>query len=326
MQTYGDKMKINSENISYIGRWHVTNESAIATAPGSRFRLAFRGESLILHFCMEFVSSPPPHVWISIDEGTMVEVPLDRYLRIHARGEGNHVVEVILKSSITYSHRWYQPMSGRIEFVEWIGEHGILPKNKKKTIEFVGDSITEGVFVDEELGEGLGWCGRPYQDDVIATYAWLTAKALNLEPIISAYGGVGVTQPGGTVPKAAEMYPYCFNEAHIPYSNADYILINYGANDREHSSQEFLCEYRKLLEVIANHNPSSKLILLAPFCGAFEDELQNLKDSFSIERGRDVIFIKTKGWISPEPLHPSRYGHSILANRLIEVLSQYITQ
>jgi lysophospholipase L1-like esterase len=297
----------------------VTDEGAIATAPGSRFQLAFSGDSAVLHFDTEFLSSPPPHLWISLDGGAMIEVPVDRHLRIQAGEDGNHVAEVILKSSITYEHRWYSPLNGRLEFVGWDGVAGELPKSEKKTIEFVGDSITEGVFVDDELGEGLGWRGRPYQDDVTATYAWLTAKARNLEPIISAYGGVGVTQPGGTVPKAPDMYPYCFDGAPIAYSNADYIVMNYGANDREHSSEEYLLEYRKLLDLVATHNPASKLILLAPFCGAFEMELERLKDSFTADTGRDITLIKTRDWIPLEPLHPSREGHRVLAERLTEI-------
>lgn len=312
-------MKANTENIRYIGRWYVTDQSAIAAAPGSRFQLAFSGDSIVLHFDTEFISSPPPHLWISVDNGAMIEVPVDRHLRICAGAEGDHVAEVILKSSITYGHRWYAPMNGRVEFTGWDGGAGKLPADKKKTIEFVGDSITEGVFVDDELGEGLGWLGRPYQDDVTATYAWLTAQTLGLEPIISAYGGVGVTQPGGNVPKAAEMYPYCFDGVPISYCNADYIVMNYGANDREHSSDEYLCEYRRLLNLVAEHNPASRLILLAPFCGAFEAELEVLRDSFAAERGRDITLVQTKGWISSEPLHPAREGHRELAERLTAV-------
>ncbi|MBQ3090844.1 MAG: hypothetical protein IJD21_09860 [Oscillospiraceae bacterium] len=313
-------MRANTENIRYTGRWYVTEQSAIATAPGSRFQLAFSGHSIVLHFDIEFISSPPPHLWISVDDGARIEVPIDRHLRLQAGTVGNHIAEVILKSSITYGHRWHPPMNGRVEFVGWDGSPGCLPKEKKQTIEFVGDSITEGVFVDNELGEGLGWLGRPYQDDVTATYAWLTACELGLEPVISAYGGVGVTQPGGNVPKAAEMYPCCFSGTPIAYSNADYILMNYGANDREHSAEEFLREYRRLLDLVADHNPESKLILLAPFCGAFEQELELLRDRFTAERGRSLELIRTKGWISPEPLHPGRESHRILAERLTGAL------
>lgn len=314
-------MNTNTKNIRYVGRWQVTEQSAVATAPGSRFRLAFRGDSVVLHFNTEFLSSPPPHLWISVDGGARIEVPVDRHLRLQAKETGDHVAEVILKSSITYGHRWYPPMNGRVEFVGWDGQAGELRPDRKRTIEFIGDSITEGVFVDDELGEGLGWLGRPYQDDVTATYAWLTAEALELEPIISAYGGVGVTQPGSNVPKAAEMYLYCFEGAPISYSNADYIVMNYGANDRERSPEEYLCEYRKLLDLVADHNPASKLILLAPFCGAFEEELRRLRDCFAAERGREVSLISTKGWIPEEPLHPARDDHRILAWRLIETFA-----
>lgn len=46
-------------------------------------------------------------------------------------------------------------------------------------IEFVGDSITEGVLIDAECTIFTNdQLNRPFEDDVTATYAWLTAEAL----------------------------------------------------------------------------------------------------------------------------------------------------
>ena len=70
-----------------------------------------------------------------------------------------------------------------------------LPADERKTIEFVGDSITEGVLIDVDFYDkdsdfisSQDQNNRCYQDDVCATYAWQTAEALNLRPIFMGYG------------------------------------------------------------------------------------------------------------------------------------------
>lgn len=316
-------MKPNTNNVRYIGRWVLEDTSAIATAPGSRFLLAFSGKNVVLHFSVEFLSKVHPHLWISVDGEARIEVPVDRHIRIETSCDGNHVVEVLLKSSMTMGHRWHMPLDGRLEFIGWDGESGILPESTRKTIEFVGDSITEGVFVDEALGDGLSWEGRPYQDDVTATYAWTVAQALDLDPIISAYGGVGVCEKGCEVPPAPYMYPYCYEKEPIPYRNPNYILMNFGANDRQHSKVEFITEYQRLIETIRGHNPLSQLIILSPFCGAFEHELLTLVEEYR-NKGVDIAFISSRGWIPEEPLHPLREGHKVLAEKLLPEMKKIV--
>lgn len=104
----------------------------------------------------------------------------------------------------------------------------------------LGDSITEGVMIDDETGKGIEWLRRPYQDNSTATYAWLTAEYLGLKPIIMGYGGVGVTKEGcSCVPRAQDAYPFCYHNAPISYANPNYIVINHGTNDRGKDSAVF---------------------------------------------------------------------------------------
>lgn len=311
-------MKPVTEAVRFVGRWIVSPDGAKTTAPGAYFDLAFQGQELILHFETKWLLSPVPHLWISVDDGARIEVPLDRHLRVQANTDGNHVARVIFKSANEMAHRWHEPFGGGIEFLGYdASASGELPSVKKKTIEFVGDSITEGILIDEALGDGVKWFGRSYQDDVTAGYAWLTAEALGLEPYIMGYGGVGVTKGGsGAVPCAQEAYPYCYAGAPVQYPSADYVLINHGANDRRNTAEAFCKGYRELLDVVMAHNPNSKIIVLAPFCGAHEDALEQLVHDYS----DDIAFIRTTNWIPREPLHPDRNGHREISRRLVEQL------
>ena len=307
----------------FVGRWIVDAGTAKTTAPGAYFDLAFSGQELILHFETRWLLSPVPHLWICADDGARVEVPIDKHLRVWAKGSGNHIVRVIFKSANEMAHRWHQPFGGSVEFLGYDAESpGILPEyGKRKTIEFVGDSITEGVLIDEPLGDGVNWFGRPYQDDAAAAYAWLTAEAMDLEPYIMGYGGVGVTKGGsGGVPRAQEAYPYCFADAPARYPRPDYILINHGANDRFSTTEAFCEGYQELLDVVTKHNPDSRIIAVAPFCGAHEDALGILVSNYNACKHTSIAFVRTTNWIPREPLHPDRQGHREISRRLVEQL------
>ena len=133
-------------SIRLVGRWYRIGEKAVASAPGSHFYFAFQGRHATMHFATNLMLAPYPHLWICVDGGPMVETQLDQKLSVHTKEEGNHVVEVIFKSAIEMAHRWYQPLAGKVEFLGYEADKpGKLPPMDKKTIEFVGDSITEGV-------------------------------------------------------------------------------------------------------------------------------------------------------------------------------------
>lgn len=310
-------------SIRFVGRWGITRDRAVTTTPGAYFEFAFRGNWATLQFDTTWQNSPMPHLWISVDDGAMVETQLDRYLRIDALDEGDHVGRVIFKSANEMAHRWYTPLGGSVEFLGYKARQAAsLPPDTRKRIEFVGDSITEGVLIDAEPGAGgARWFFRPYEDDSAASYAWLTARALHMQPLIMGYGGLGVTKGGsGSVPPAYEAYPYCFNGMKIPYSNPDYIVVNHGANDRFAEAETYCEGYKKLLDVIALHNPNSHIVILTPFCGAHEKELFSFWQEYRKHCVSMVSFISTTGWIPPEPLHPNRQSHAIIACRLAEAL------
>jgi len=307
----------------FVGRWVVDANGAKTTAPGAYFDLAFSGQELILHFETKWLLSPFPHLWVQVDGGARIEVPLDKHLRVRAGDPGNHVVRVIYKSANEMAHRWYEPFGGSVEFLGYDAQApGTLPEQpKRRTIEFVGDSITEGILIDESLGDGIKWFGRPYQDDVTAAYAWLTAEALDLEPYIMGYGGVGVTRGGsGSVPKAQEAYRYCYAGAPVTYTHPDFILVNHGANDRFSTTENYCDGYLELLDTITEVHPHSKLIVLAPFCGAHEDALEMLVSNYKTRKQVDIAFIRTTSWIPREPLHPDREGHRKISECLVREL------
>lgn len=316
----------SSPSIRFTGRWAFDpNGTAITTAPGSTIELAFKGTYALLSFDMEFMQYPFPHLWISIDDGCKMEVPVDAYLRLEAKTDDNHYVKIIFKSSVEMQHRWYQPLVAKVAFKGFEADSGgFLPQDSRKTIEFIGDSITEGVWVDYERQPlpGNDTYNRPFQDDATATYAYQTAKLLNIKPYIMGYGAVGITKGGcGSVPKVSEAYPYYFNGVSAEPVNADITIINHGANDRA-NLDAYISQYYTFLKLVRKRNPDTKLVVLSPFCGFACNELNEMVNRYNNEEHDSVTYINTNGWIPVEPLHPTREGHLIVARHLSNELKK----
>lgn len=318
---------IEDKSIRFTGRWGINGDTAVTTAPGGMIEIAYSGTVAVLHFNMEMNMNPYPHLWISVDDGAKIEVPVDHVLRIEAPNEGNHVIKVIYKSAVEIQHRWYAPLIGKIAFkgVEVDGT-AELPEDNRKIIEFIGDSITEGVLIDAFYQfDKFDQFNRPNQDDSTATYAYLTAMNLGMKPVIMGYGAVGATKSGcGSVPKACESYPYNFNGSSAKIQGSDLIVINHGANDRGNGVEKYIAEYKPLLALVRERNPESKLVVLSAFCGVFPQELKAMVEEFNKENNDNVYFIDSAGWIPAEPLHPLRDGHKIVAEHLTEELKKIL--
>jgi hypothetical protein len=334
----------NDKAVRLTGRWtrlkmdgsnpHVftqpTARYSTTTAAGSYFELAFEGNMVILQFDLGYLGQPYPHLWIRVDDGASIEVPVDRYLRVEAPGYSRHVVRVTYKGGMEMLPRWYSPLMGAISFIGAQADAAAtLPDDNRRIIEFIGDSITEGVLVDADYdtqpANMIDQFNRPYQDDTSATYASLTAQALNLRPIFQAYGAVGMTRSGcGSVPRAGLIYPYVYDG--VPYTGdePEIVVINHGANDRGTTAEEYIKRYAEFIDQVRNRLPHAIIVCLSAFCGAFDSELGEFVVGYCRTHAQPIHFISSKGWVPLEPLHPLRAGHRVIASKLIPLLNEII--
>lgn len=309
-----------SNSVRLTGRWaHFDDGISETTAVGSTIECAFCGKTAVLRFDASYSHHPFPHLYIIVDNGAKIETSLLEYLRIETENDGEHLLKIIFKSAVEDQPRWYRPLDSKVRFIGVeVEKEGTLPKDTRKTIEFIGDSITEGVLIDAENRPlaGIDTFNRPYQDDSTATYAYLTAEKLNLKPIIMGYGSVGITKDGcGAVPKAINSYPYCFNNIPLEPSCADITVINHGANDRA-NPEGYIEGYYEFLKLVRLRNPNTKIVALGAFCGFAADELAILVEKFNKNENDNVVYINTTGWIPKEPLHPLRDGHIKVSEKL----------
>ncbi|MBR2354729.1 MAG: hypothetical protein IKA76_09545 [Clostridia bacterium] len=327
------RISYDHESIRLTGRWDVSKkEYAETTTTGAYLEFAFEGDMAIVRFDITTNATPLLHLWIEVDGGVRVEAPIDRYLRIKAPTVGKHICRVIYKGGTENDRRWYHPLTGKVSFIGIDVEKPLpIGEDTRKVIEFVGDSITEGVLVDDDYcGDGekvfyIDMLNRIYQDDVCATYAWLTAERLNLRPVFMGYGAVGIGQVGmGRVPAVVDSYPYNFENSPVTRPCPDIVMINHGANDRKRETEEYLAGYEKLLDTIRAMNPKAKIVSLSAFCGAHHEALASFIPAYNLKNGTSVAYIDSNGWIPVSPLHPLRDGHKTVAEHLIPILKEIL--
>ncbi len=317
-------------SVRLTGRWGAEGAFATATATGAYIEIAFCGEQALLKFDTHENEAPMPHLWLELDGGAKIETALDAYLRIDAKTDGEHLCRIIYKGGPESHARWYAPRSGKISFCGYTAlGAGTLPEEVRKTIEFVGDSITEGVLTDADYDTVPRYpddlSNRAFQDDVCATYAWLLAERFDLRPLFMGYGAVGATKGGnGGVPRASEAYPFCFDGAPVPYGEPDYILINHGANDRDRTEEAYLAGYRDLLDTVTAAHRGATVICLSAFCGVHGAALGRFVGEYSRETGKAIRFVDSAGWVPEEPLHPLRDGHETIAAHLAAELADVL--
>ena len=306
-------------SVRLTGRFFPEKQAAVTTACGSSVELAFLGRSALLHFDISDLVPAFPHVYLQIDGGPLIESALSARLTVRTADAGPHILRIIFKSAVEYQNRWQFPLQAKLAFEGFEADApAALPPDRRRTVSFIGDSITEGILIfPEQTPAGDKHLDRVYMDDVTKTYAWLTAEHFGLRPTFFAYGAVGMSKGGnGGVPKAIEAYPFYADGVPFPGEDPDLILLNLGANDRKKEAELFIPAYREFLEMIARRCPRSEIVVLSPFCGAHAGPLKEAVEAFSEEHARPVGFIDSTGWVPPEPLHPGEEGHAVIARHL----------
>jgi len=314
-----------SESIRYTGRWAKQEEAAVTTAPGASLELAFQGKACMLLFSVSMNALPYPRIYIQVDNGARVEAGVDHYIRVEAAEAGNHVVKVIYKSAMEKQPRWYEPLIGKISFLGYEADaEGVLPEDNRPVIEFIGDSITEGIWVDDGRKPYKFWQENlVFENDSTGTYAYMTAEALNMKPYIMAYGGLGLTKGGnGGVPIAAKAYPCCFDQTPAEPSGAEIVVINFGANDQYVTADVYIEKYEEFLGLVRSIHPTAKIVVLSAFGGFHHTELETFVAEYNQKKDEKIFFIDSTGWIPKEPSHPLRSGHAIVAEKLTAILKE----
>lgn len=228
---------------------------------------------------------------------------------------------------------------------------GIKPtENKELMIEFIGDSITCGYGVDDEVKEHHFSTST---EDATKAYAYKAAMLLDADyslvsysghGIISGYTGTGKKQTGQLLPKLYNFLGNCYNTAdgtsmksvmwNFETYTPDIIVINLGTNDNSYvksdaeKTQEFKDGYYAFIEQVREKNPDAAIICaLGTMGGELARAINETVDSYNTATNdNNVYFLKLPTQVASDGYaadwHPTEASHEKAAQKLVDFINE----
>ncbi|MDR0293289.1 MAG: GDSL-type esterase/lipase family protein [Oscillospiraceae bacterium] len=184
--------------------------------------------------------------------------------------------------------------------------------NKPLLIEFIGDSITCGYGVDDEVKENHFSTST---EDITKAYAYKTAENLNADYSMVSYSGYGIISGYSDDGRKSvnQLVPEYYDKTGFSYGSANgrkletvpwdfsvrqpgIVVINLGTNDSSYTKNdpekcaEYQTEYTAFLKAVHEKNPDAKIICSLGIMGQdLYTYMENAVSDYSRETGDDNV-------------------------------------
>jgi lysophospholipase L1-like esterase len=312
----------------FYGRWDLTHPGkAITVNSGSHVTASFNGTGVSAKFDTAGNTGNIPTVSFKIDDGELVEKEIAPTLELAANLPATlHTLTLFVRGMNENEARWTPPLVASTTFVGLTVVGGSIvqtPRPVRLKLEFLGDSITEGVNL-HSMGP-QGQTSANWRTDGPRGYAALTAMKLGAEWRQVGFGRQGLTIVGnGGVPKAQDAFNFFYGGVPRDEWQADVVVINQGTNDRGADGATFAPLYLAFLTEVRAAYPNAKIVALRPFVGAFGTEIKAQVKARTDGGDAKVYYVDTDGWTAPadftDGVHPNQAGSVKIEGKLVTAL------
>lgn len=306
----------------YYGRWNRLSDRAITVNTGSHVVATFWGTGLSARFDTTLNQAPNPTLAWRIDAGEWQEgelapaVPLATGL-----SATTHEVTLMVRGFNEFQSRWSPPLISSITFLGLDVTGGALQASLRPLrpkIEFLGDSITEGLYI---WSSHNGQTTVPWRADARRSWPCQTAQNLGAEWRQVGFGGQGLLKGGSSnVPPANEAFDWIYEGVPRDGWQADLVVINQGTNDGAASATDFRAAYTTFIGTVRAAYPSAKLVALRPYGGAHAAEVEAEVNARQAGGDSRIFYIDTTGWLGngdfTDGVHPNDQGSQKAATAL----------
>lgn len=322
----------NDENIMYMGRIHFEDSvGALFNYPGVTAMLNFEGTGLSMD-----ARKGSGQFMVEIDEGEPFKINFtdstESIVLADSMEWGVHIARV------TYAVEGHE-LRPAIHGFEIFGPDAKLlsaPERPAKKIEFIGNSITCGYGTEADSGQVHFSFDT---ENHTLSYAYLAARALNLDVNVVARSGIGMYRsyggpregtPGNRMPDVYDRTLYYTPDYMWPHESfdPDVIFINLGTNDTSMDDYDidlFVDKYCEFVDHLRDLHPDSKIVL-ATGCMLTGETLDIMKAAHDrVAEGRDGVY---RFDFSPctgdlgygADFHPSKAQAARMADELVPYL------
>lgn len=315
------------EQVHHYGRWNRLVDRAITVNSGSHAVAQFSGTGVSALFDTSLNQAPSPTLAWRIDQGSWQEgelaptLPLARDLPA-----GTHEVTLMVRGLNEGQSRWSPPLVSSVTFLRFeVADGGaVLPSARpvRPRIEFLGDSITEGVAVWSNYNGQSTPCWR---SDGRRAYASQTAQLLGAEWRQVGFGRQGLLIEGnGSVPRADDAFNWIYQGVPRDDWQPNLVVVNQGTNDWGASAAQFSSAYATFIASIRTAYSRAKIVAMRPFGGAHEVEIKAEVDARRSAGDDRVYYVDTTGWLTgsdfTDGTHPNEQGSQKAASALASTL------
>ncbi len=331
---YDQRPVLPKESV-FFGRWdRRRRDRAITVNSGSYVYTRFSGAWIAAHFDISLNQAPFPTLAWRIDDQPWQEADLSKMVLLgHGLAPGVHRVQLMVRGLDEHQSRWNHPLFARVTLTGFsIADGGKFHKplsewvHPKLTIEFLGDSITEGVIVQEghagvDPGMPFTW---PWLSDARMSYVGRTAALLGADYRQVGFGATGLMLVGsGDAPGAIDafnaFYAGCPRDSWQPHI----VVVNQGTNEPGIPGPKYTEHYVHYLGMIRAAYRNAMIVGLCPFNGTHRDDIRNAVNKRVSLGDKRVVFIDTAGWYDG-PLHPNIEGSALLGEKLAAAITRSV--
>lgn len=327
----------------FFGRWDLrTPQRAVTVNTGSYLLARFTGASLNATFdistntaqCSCTEKGALPTIAWQIDGGHWKEAEIGSSVKLaEGLSAQKHSLRLMVRGLDEHQSRWTPPLVASVTFTGLTFGRGgklesTLPEWKKPALkmEFFGDSITEGVLVQEGRAGVVAGMPRAWSwlTDARNSYAGQTAMALGAAWRQVGFGATGLQHGGsggavGALDSFNWFYAGCPRDTWQP----DVVVVNQGTNDGGMATEEYKPLYARYIGMIRKAYPKAKIVALRPFIGSQEASIKAVVNDCHAAGDRRVYYIDTAGWYDG-PVHPTAEGSTGLAQALVQALKSQV--
>lgn len=316
------------EQIVFQGRWDRRQpERAITVNSGSYVKARFQGTGITAFFDTALNQDPFPTIAWKIDQGPWQEANITGSVVLAEKlSPGTHDLFLMARGLNEHQSRWSPPLVASITLTglqPTSGQFLPVPSENGPKLEFLGDSITEGVLVHgEKPRDTTPW---PWLTDGRLSYAGQTAADLRAQWRQVGFGAQGITHGGsGGAVSAPDAFNFFYKDCPRDDWQPDAVIINQGTNDRGAQATVFKPAYETYLALIRAAYPKAKIIALVPFCGAHADSIKSVIEEKKKAGDHLLYVIDASSWLKAgdytDGLHPNIEGSTKAAKHLVTAL------
>ncbi len=339
----GTYKALNAEKVKLIGRTWLKDDVLWCAYSGAGVEFTFKGKSAAIKVVGDNAASNTSdncvRIGIYADGKRIVDDMLSEKDRVYdiAGDEGKDVTVRIIKLSESAMSTF------GIESITVDGGEIAPTANKDMLVEFIGDSITCGYGVDDEVKENHF---KTSTEDVTRAYAYNVAKLLDADYSMVSFSGYGIISGYTSDKKISEqtVLQY-YDKVGFSYNNPDaaatqwdfnrlpdIVVINLGTNDDSYCQgkadreQEYKDAYIEFIKSVRSKNPNAEIYCTLGIMGdRLFSSIETAVSEYTAETGDSNIKtfkfdvqVQADGYAAD--WHPTGITHYKAANKLAEFI------